>query len=92
MVEERSGPFQPRALVRKAIEMLAEQSPSVLTVGRHEANRILEVRPDGVLVETAKSAGEAQLVPAWMFEVAWRHLKDGASLRAGSSNRTTVSE
>lgn len=80
MVVGRSAPFQDD--LRAAIERVAHESPSVLTVGRQEVNRIIEVRQDGVLVETEKSSGAAQLVPSWMFEAAWQHLNEHGVLES----------
>lgn len=59
-----------------AIVEVQRDNSVVLTVGRSQPNRIVEVRQDGVLIETERSGAAPQLVPAWMFEVAWRELTD----------------
>ncbi len=53
------------------------RSPIVETVANGRPNEIVDVSPAGVLVHTLKSRrdGEPQLVPGWMVNVAWEHLR-----------------
>lgn len=57
-------------------------TPVITTVADRRPNRIVSVERDGIMVHTEKSAstGSAQLVPAWMIEVAWDHLRRTGSL------------
>lgn len=66
--------------------MLLDSVPpgsTIATVANGKPNWIVDVTRDGVLVETeaskAKGSGP-QLVPAWMLETAWSHLKRYGSL------------
>lgn len=68
--------------LRDLIEVIASETPSVDTVGHGEPNQIVEVRPEGVMITTAQTSGAPQLVPAWMFEVAWSHLKEHGLLES----------
>lgn len=57
--------------------------PVVSTLGpRPRANRIAHVSREGVLVETerSKSRGGGELVPAWMFNLAWSYLRTHGTL------------
>lgn len=52
-------------------------SPIVHTLASHRPNEIIEISREGILVHTEKSRqlGEPQLVPGWMVNVAWEHLR-----------------
>ena len=55
----------------------------VTTLANGKPNRIVAVRPDGVLIETERSRGLArdpELVPAWMLQSAWDHLRKNRRL------------
>lgn len=52
-------------------------SDPVRTLGQGRPNWVVAVEPRGLLVETERSRSSAagpQLVPAWMFDVAWQRL------------------
>lgn len=61
------------------IEQARRRDPVFRTLGANPArNLVTEVNPSGVFVETEKSKAERrppQLVPAWMFNLAWDVLR-----------------
>lgn len=62
-----------------------ERSPVVLTISAGKPNTIASVVPEGIWIETEKSqaaGGGPKLVPAWMIEVAWDHLRSTGTLTA----------
>lgn len=65
------------------LRKLEQAVGSVVTLANGKRNRIERVDGAGVLMSTeasdAKGSG-AQLVPAWMINVAWRHLRASGSL------------
>ena len=70
------------ALLRR-IETSIAVDHEVLTLTDRRPNWVTEVTPDGVWVETLRSrtAGQAaQLVPAWMLQVAWDWLEAHGTL------------
>jgi hypothetical protein len=72
------------------LRQLMERVGSVATIARGQVNRIDEVSSEGVTISTESSDGKGlgpQLIPAWMLNVAWRHLLATGSL----SNRYLVS-
>jgi hypothetical protein len=55
----------------------------ITTLSKGRPNRIVAVDPEGLRVETEKSAREGtgpQLVPAWMIIAGWRHLVEHGRL------------
>lgn len=55
----------------------------IATLGISRPNRIVSIAPDGILVETDRSAALGtgpQLVPAWMVQTAWDHLRSAGTL------------
>lgn len=69
---------------------LMERTGSVATVARAQQYRIEDVTAEGVTISADASDDKAigpQLVPAWMLDVAWRHLRETGSL----TNRHLVS-
>lgn len=59
------------------IVAVAAEGPVVATLADGKPNRIVEVTPDGIWVETERSRAlgrPAQLVDAWMLEIAWEWL------------------
>ena len=66
------------------IEAERQRDPVFQTLGpKPRPNRVVEVTPSGVLVETKKSLAErggASEVPAWMLNLAWDRLKTHGSL------------
>lgn len=65
------------------LRQLEQTAGQVTTLSNGKANRIERVDRSGVLISTeasdAKSSGP-QLVPAWMLNVAWRHLRSAGTL------------
>lgn len=57
----------------------------VLTLSRSLPNEIVDIGRSGVHVHTQRSraAGRAQLVPGWMFQLAWDELRREGSLSNG---------
>ena len=57
----------------------AIQPDSVITtLANGKPNRIVEIRSDGVVIETERSRKlerDPELVPAWMLQTAWDHLR-----------------
>lgn len=64
--------------LERLLQELHSRSSSVATVANAKVNRIERVESSGVWISTdasdARGAG-AQLVPAWMLNAAWRHLR-----------------
>ncbi len=61
-----------------AIEAERRRDPVFMTLGSSQPNRVVEVTPSEVLVETRRSrshTGGAASIPAWMFNVAWDYLR-----------------
>lgn len=55
----------------------------VTTLANGKPNRIVEIRSEGVLIETERSrklARDPELVPAWMLQTAWDHLRSARRL------------
>ena len=64
---------------------------TVLTLSDARPNRVMEVGPTALWVETERSRGQrrgAQEVPAWMFNIAWDYLASHGSL----SNTTLLND
>lgn len=62
---------------------LQQRSPAITTVAEGRPNWITGVKPTGVWIETEASRAKGtgpQLVPAWMINVAWDHLRSQGSL------------
>ncbi len=68
------------------------RDPVFMTLGsRPRPNRVIEITPGGLWVETERTADRgtgAQLIPSWMFNLAWVHLQRHGSL----SNRHLLDE
>lgn len=67
-----------------------EVGETIHTLGRGEANQIVAIDPDGILVTTQRSkerGAGAQRVPAWMVVTAWKQL-----LPHGSLSRESLTE
>ncbi len=86
-------PWEPRGAIENevldpilatAIEALARASPVIETLGTKRArNRIVQVVPQGVYVETERSEAHqrgAQLVPSWMIQLAWDFVRTHGAL------------
>lgn len=64
---------------------LKARTPLITTVSNGKPNRIVSVARGGVRIETGASLEKGsgpQLVPAWMINVAWNHLRSSGSLTA----------
>ena len=63
----------------REIEAALATNPEVMTLGeRPQPNRVRDITPDGVWVETQRSRAQgrpAQLVEAWMIQSAWEYLQ-----------------
>ena len=65
------------------IDSVVQPGDEVLTLANHRPNVIAAIGPDGIWVETLRSARRRsgpQLVPAWMIVIAWRHLQTTGAL------------
>lgn len=65
------------------LRTVASSSPTVATISNGRPNRIRGVGPEGVWIETDTSVEKgsgASLVPAWMLNTGWRHLKANGTL------------
>jgi HKD family nuclease len=75
-----------------AITLEWRRNPVFLTLGPSPArNLVVDVTPSAVYVETERSRarrGGAEEIPAWMFNLAWDHLRTHGEL----SNRTLLAE
>lgn len=73
--------FSPDLLAE--LQRAVAADPVFLTLGQSKPNRVVELSRTGVWVETeatARKGTPAQEVPAWMFELAWEHLRTHAEL------------
>jgi hypothetical protein len=78
---DRSEPLLPELL-----DSIAASSPvgsTISTLAFGKPNRIVAIEPEGVRIETERSlarTGNAELVPAWMLNHAWRRLVQDGTL------------
>jgi hypothetical protein len=72
------SPFRPDTLQR--VRDSVQPGQTIRTLSRAMPNRIVAIDPEGILVDTERSKGSAQLVPAWMIEVAWDQLRRQGTL------------
>lgn len=101
--DQRVEPWQPAVVAEGATETLApellaaitrewKRDPVFLTLGPRPArNVVVDVNDAAVYVETDRSrerSGRAEEIPAWMFNLAWDHLRTHRDL----SNRTLLDE
>ena len=74
--EARHEGFDPALL--RLLRTAVDHDPVFWTLGpRPMRNRVVEVTETGLYVETERSRARGappQLIPAWMFDVAWGHL------------------
>lgn len=82
---EPTGPVVEDSIPSELFKLLHEavaEDPVFYTLGRPAPNRIVELTPELVWVETerSKERGKPEVVPAWMIEVAWRHLQQHGEL------------
>lgn len=68
--------------LQERIERVVSVGDVILTLSNSQPNRIDTISRDGVIIETTKSSreGRAQLVPGWMFQVAWDELIEHGQL------------
>lgn len=66
------------------IERSTPAGSRVRTLASGQPNTVEAIEPGGVWITTERSAahGGSELVPAWMFNVAWHELISGRSLQA----------
>jgi hypothetical protein len=72
-----------RLLSAELRELLEGIGDLVYTLADHKPNWIVGVEPQGVYLETERSKDKGsgpRLVPAWMLETAWAHLKANGEL------------
>ena len=76
--------------LQERVRCSAPPGSQVRTLSNGKPNWIVDVNDDGVIVHTerSKDAGSPQLVPGWMFVVAWDHLQRHGSL----TNKTLLHE
>lgn len=75
------GPLDER--LEAVFRALMERTTTITTLAHGRPNRLVDVSSDGVVVSTVASDSKGtgpQLVPAWMLNVAWRHLRATGSL------------
>jgi HKD family nuclease len=92
--DERSAPWIPGAAeeqlepfdaeLYRALRAEVRRDPVFMTLGREpRPNRVVELTPVEVLVETARSRSRthgAEPIPAWMFNLAWEQLRTHRTL------------
>jgi hypothetical protein len=69
-------------LLRRAVPI----GSTVLTLSEGRPNVVVDISPHGIYVETQRSRSRqtgAQLVPAWMLQLAWDYLQRSKELTAG---------
>lgn len=75
-----------------ALQSACEENPVFLTLGRDpKPNHVVELNSSGALVETVatdRKNTSAQLVPAWMLNIAWDYLRAKGAL----SNSTLLND
>jgi len=74
-------PFEPGLF--KALRAEVKRDPVFRTLSHGRPNRVAELTPVEVLVETERSTsrtGGAEPIPAWMFNLAWDRLRTFGSL------------
>ena len=67
----------------RGLQAAVRRDPVFLTLGRGRENRVVELTPLEVRVETARSlarTGGGEPVPAWMFNLAWERLRTHGTL------------
>jgi HKD family nuclease len=73
--------FEPRLYA--ALEAEIRRDPVFRILGRDRPNRVVELTPLEVQIETERSrerTGGAEPVPAWMFNLAWQRLQTHGTL------------
>jgi hypothetical protein len=73
------------------VQREVRRDPVFLTLGpRPKPNRVTDVTPEALYVETARSRerNQQESIPAWMFNLAWEYLKTHGEL----SNRVLLKE
>jgi HKD family nuclease len=82
VAEATEEPFDPGLYA--ALRAEVRRDPEFMTLGRSpRPNRVVELTPVEVHVETARSrerAGGAEPIPAWMFNLAWERLRTHGTL------------
>lgn len=66
-----------------ALKAEVRREPVFRTLGRDRPNRVIELTPFAVHIETERSrerSGGAEAVPAWMFNLAWDRLQTHGTL------------
>jgi hypothetical protein len=74
--------FDP-GLRRLLVEAQEAHSGMFLTLDQARPNRVTEITPQGIYVETEASKAKGnppQLIPAWMFTLAWEYLRSQGRL------------
>ena len=68
--------------LQERVRRSAPPGSQVRTLSNGKPNWIIDVNDDGVIVHTerSKDGGSPQLVPGWMFAVAWDHLQRHGAL------------
>lgn len=51
------------------------KNPKFFSLPRKKVNVVTDVSETGLLVQTERSAPASEAVPAWMFNIAWSHLR-----------------
>ncbi len=67
----------------RALKVQVRRDPVFRTLGRDRPNRVVELTPIEVQIETERSrakTGGAEPVPAWMFNLAWARLQTHGTL------------
>jgi plasmid replication initiation protein len=79
--EQSDELFAPDLL--RELQATVAADPVVLTLSGTKPNRVVDVTPSGIWVETEASLHKgrpAQEIPAWMFQLAWDYLRQHGSL------------
>ncbi|MBL8775338.1 MAG: hypothetical protein JNK12_05385 [Acidimicrobiales bacterium] len=76
----RDEKMEPDLLRR--LSAAVQAGTTILTIANSQPNKVVDIGPDGVWINTDKSSNERgpQLVPAWMLNEAWAHLTADRSL------------
>ncbi len=79
--EQVEEPFEPG--LYRALRAEVKKDPVFRTLSHGRPNRVVELTPVEVLVETERSTsrtGGAEPIPAWMFNLAWDRLRSFGEL------------
>ena len=76
--DQKRAPTEIEPELRRLLQQLVRRDPVVLTVSDGRRNRVTEITPGELYVETGRTQARgtgAQPIPAWMLNLAWETLR-----------------